>query len=59
MEHESLLDMKTYIEEMEETVEGEWGSGRSLDYLLANKKMPELYYKILEEIKGLSDGITK
>ena len=50
MENELLIEMKEYIEDMEETVEGEWGSGRSIDYLLANKKMPELYYKIIKEI---------
>ncbi len=50
MENKLLMEMKQYIEDMEETVEGEWGSGRSIDYLLANKKMPELYYKIIKEI---------
>ena len=43
-----LLDeIIKYIEKTEETIDGEWGSGRKVKELVECNYMPELYYKIL------------
>lgn len=43
-----LLDeIINYIEEMEETVDAEWGSCRSVEELIKDNCMPELYAKML------------
>ena len=43
-----LLDeIIEYIENTEETIDGEWGSGRSLKQLIKDNEMPELYNKLI------------
>jgi len=42
-----LEEMKTYIESAEVTIDGEWGSCRSLEDLIAEDLMPDLYKKII------------
>ena len=43
-----LLDeIIKYIEETEETIDGEWGSSRSVEKLIEHNCMPELYAKML------------
>ena len=43
-----LLDeIIKYIEETEKTIDGEWGSGRSVEKLIEHNCMPELYAKML------------
>jgi hypothetical protein len=43
-----LLDeLIKYIEETEEIIDGEWGSGRSVEKLIEHNSMPELYAKML------------
>lgn len=43
-----LLDeIIKYIEETEETIDGEWGSSRSVEELIEHNCMPELYAKML------------
>lgn len=43
-----LLDeIIKYIEETEETIDGEWGSCRDLKVLIRAKEMPELYDKLI------------
>jgi hypothetical protein len=37
----------SYIEEMEQTVDGEWGSGRLLKELIKDEDMPYLYNKLI------------
>jgi thymidylate synthase len=42
-----LLDeIIKYIEETEKTIDGEWGSGRSVEKLIEHNCMPELYAKM-------------
>ena len=48
MEKELLLEIKKSIEEMERTVDWEWGDCRELEELISQKLMPDLYYKILK-----------
>ena len=44
----ALLDeIIKYIEETEETIDGEWGSSRSVKKLIEHNCMPELYEKML------------
>ena len=42
-----LDEMIEYIEEMEQTIDGEWGSCRDLKELIKDECMPELYDKLL------------
>ena len=43
-----LLDeIIKYIEETEETIDGEWGSDRSVEKLIEHNCMPKLYAKML------------
>jgi hypothetical protein len=43
-----LLDeMINYIEETDQQIEWERGSGRSLDEVKAAKDMPDIYYKLI------------
>lgn len=37
----------SYIEEMEQCVDGEWGSGRLLKELIKDGDMPDLYNKLI------------
>tara|TARA_R110000851_G_scaffold97365_1_gene211029 strand:+ start:754 stop:969 length:216 start_codon:yes stop_codon:yes gene_type:complete len=37
----------SYIEEMEQTVDGEWGSCRLLKELIKDGDMPDLYNKLI------------
>ena len=46
-----LKEVKEYIEGTEVDNDGEWGSGRTLEELIEQKEMPELYQKVLELIK--------
>ena len=43
-----LLDeIIKYIEGTEETIDGEWGSGRTVEKLIEHNCMPELYKNML------------
>ena len=42
-----LNKMIEYIEETEETIDGEWGSCRNLKELIENGDMPDLYKTLL------------
>ena len=43
-----LLDeIIKYIEETEEHIDGEWGSGRSVEKLIEHNCMPKVYAKML------------
>jgi hypothetical protein len=46
MEKELLEKVIEYIREKEETIDGEWGSGRSWEALEKEGEMPELYFEI-------------
>lgn len=44
----SLLDeIIKYIEDVEDKIEGEWGSRRPLDQLIKENAMPDIYYKLV------------
>lgn len=42
-----LQDVKTYIEEMEARIDGEWGSTRDFDKILEDGDEPEIYRRIV------------
>jgi len=42
-----LSEVRKYIEDSEEIMEGEWGSCRDVDELIKEKAMPELYTEVL------------
>tara|TARA_R110000803_G_scaffold198837_1_gene262710 strand:+ start:49 stop:228 length:180 start_codon:yes stop_codon:yes gene_type:complete len=42
-----LNEMINYIEETEQTIDGEWGSYRNLQELIKDNDMPKLYDKLL------------
>jgi hypothetical protein len=52
---EFLIAAKSYIEDMEETVDGEWGGGRSFEELIKLGLMPEpLYSEVICRLKALT-----
>ena len=55
---EFLFELKKYIEEMVETLEGEWGVGKSLEQIIADGGMPPLYDEALRRI-SIATGETK
>jgi hypothetical protein len=52
MNKDLLLEIKEYIEDTEAMIDGEWGSCRSLEALIADNEMPELYTKVCELLKS-------
>ena len=51
MNNELLDEIIVYIEESEDKIEGEWGSGRGIKELIKDDCMPELYFKLIA-LKG-------
>lgn len=49
-----LKQVKDYIEDAEEFIDGEWGRGRMLDQLIKDGAMPELYNNVLSELSKLN-----
>jgi hypothetical protein len=47
---EFLIELKKYIENMEEAVDGEWGICRSIEEIIAAEAMPNIYYDVLQRI---------
>jgi len=47
---EFLLAVREYIEQVEVQIDGEWGSCRRLDELIADADMPELYAEVLRRL---------
>jgi hypothetical protein len=41
-----LIDIKKYIEESEEMIEGEWGRCRSVKMLIEDNDMPPVYDEV-------------
>ena len=48
-----LKDTKRYIEEVEVKIDGEWGGCRSVEELVKEDAMPELYARVLDAIEQL------
>ena len=46
-----LEKLKIYIERTEETLEGEWGSARHIEELIAEGSMPSLYFEVVDILK--------
>jgi hypothetical protein len=42
-----LKEMIEYVEEMEHRCDNEWGKNRSLETLIKENKMPDLYYYLV------------
>lgn len=53
MDLKLLKEIKTYIEETEECIDGEWGEGRSVDKLIKDGDMPKIYNDVIEKIDKL------
>lgn len=45
-----LEEVKQYIEDMEVQSDGEWGSSRSAEELIAEHNMPKVYWRIVKAI---------
>ena len=50
-----LEDVKQYIESTEETIDGEWGAGRSVEEIIAAREMPGLYARVLAALANVPD----
>ena len=48
-----LEDVKQYIESTEETIDGEWGAGRSVEEIIAAREMPGLYARVLAALANV------
>ncbi len=46
-----LRDVQEYIEDREETIDGEWGYGRKREALISEGAMPEIYQRVKDAIK--------
>lgn len=51
MSLELLNKVKMYIEGREETIDGEWGDCRSVEELIADGAMPELWHEVCAAIR--------
>ena len=51
MSLELLNKVKMYIEGREETIDGEWGDCRSVEELIADGAMPELWHEVCTAIR--------
>ena len=47
-----LQEVRNYIEETEVAMDGEWGFGRTLQELIAEKRMPALYAEVLQRLQA-------
>ena len=50
-----LYKVKEYIEVSEETIDGEWGVCRSVEELIADGEMPDLWHEVRAAINELED----
>lgn len=48
-----LYKIKKYIEMMSVNEDGEWGSGRELEQIIADGDMPDIYNDVLQAIKEM------
>jgi hypothetical protein len=48
-----LEDVKGYIENAERIEDGEWGSSRSVEQIISDGDMPELYNQVIQAISKL------
>ena len=56
-ELEFLVEVKSYVENAEETMDGEWGHCRSISRLIKDGAMPQpLYSEIVRRIEALTSN---
>ena len=54
---EFLTAIKSYVEDAEETMDGEWGACRSISQLIKDGAMPQpLYSEIVRRIEALTSN---
>ena len=53
-----LVEIRDYVEEVEVKIDGEWGSGRTVEQLIAAGYMPDFYPKICKMIAERSGSIA-
>jgi hypothetical protein len=51
---EFFLKLKQYIEDAEHQIDGEWGNGRSVEQLISDGAMPDLYFQVLQRITSVA-----
>ena len=51
---EFFLKLKRYIEDAEHKIDGEWGHCRSVEQLISDGEMPDLYFQVLQRITSLA-----
>lgn len=56
IELEFLTEVRDYIEASEKTLEEEFGSGRSLEQVIEDGHMPDVYEKVLRRIAAMGEG---
>lgn len=50
---ELLLRIKEYIEEAQENIDSEWGSCRSVEDIINDGEMPDIYNDLIKAISKL------
>lgn len=51
---EFLLDLKDYIEQAEERIDGECGDNRNIELLIEQEEMPDVYWQVLDRLAQLT-----
>jgi len=51
---EFFLKLKQYIEDVEHQIDGEWGNCRSVEQLISDGAMPDLYFQVLQRITSVA-----
>jgi hypothetical protein len=51
---EFFLKLKQYIEDVERQIDGEWGNCRSVEQLISDGEMPDLYFQVLQRITSVA-----
>ena len=59
-ELEFLVEVKSYVENAEEIMDGEWGRCRSISQLIKGGRMPQpIYSEIIRRIEALTSTAAK
>jgi hypothetical protein len=56
---EFFLKLKQYIEDVEHQIDGEWGNCRSVEQLISDVAMPDLYFQVLQRITSVAPPATE
>jgi len=52
----TIQEMIEYMEDTEVTIDGEWGSCRTLCEIISDGDMPDLYSSLLLKIESINNG---